>query len=167
MDVDGKFKTTPTRVRDCLINEGIKRISTPDDQILLIKDTNNVIDPFNYKTDLLVLLNDEINEVEGDSIKIENVIAFEYKNSIMKALPLIKPHKLIFYQDTQCTFGLPFKNGLFLLDKDGEITKEKYNPKKGFFRKHVVQSRDFNYTDEVGDFEQFIKNILGFFFDSL
>jgi hypothetical protein len=161
IDDDGKFKTTPVRVRDCLINEGIKRISTLDDQILLIKDTNNVIDPFNYKTDLLVLLKDEINELKGDSIKIENVIAYEYKNSIMKALPLIKPHKLIFYQDTQYTFGLPFKNGLFILDKNGKITNQNYNSQKGFFRKHVIQSREFNYTEEVGDFENFIKNVSG------
>lgn len=161
MDDDGNFKTTPVLVRDCLINEGIKRISTPDDQMLLILDNNNVMDPFNYKTDLLIKLKEEINELKEDCIKIENLIAFEYKNCIMKALPLIKPHKLIFYQDTEYTFGLPFKNGLFILDKDGTITNQKYNDQKGFFRKHIIQSKEFKYTEEAGDFEQFIKNVAG------
>lgn len=161
MDDDGKYKITPVRVRDCLIQEGIKRISTPDDQILLIKDNNNVIDPFNHKTDLLILLKNEINEIKSEVTKVENVIAYEYKNSITRALPLITPHELIFYRDSQYTFGLPFNNGFFIMKKNGDIQKQKYNPKNGFFRKHVIQTRDFTYTDEVGDFEKFIINVAG------
>ncbi|HEU4790072.1 MAG TPA: hypothetical protein VFS71_10325 [Flavobacterium sp.] len=157
----GKFQILPTCIHDCLINEGIKRISTPDDEILLIKDTNNVIDPFNYRTDLLVLLKDEINELKVDRIKIENVITYELTKTIMKSLFLIKPYKLTYYKDTEYTFGLPFKNGFMLMSKDGKIIKQKYNPKNGFFHKHIIQTREFKKTDEVGDFEILIKNVSG------
>lgn len=157
----GKYQILPTGIYDCLIREGIKRISTPDDQILLIKDSNNVIDPFNHKTDLLILLKEEINELKDDNKKIENIIAFELNNTIMKSLYLIEPHKLSYYKDTQDTFGLPFKNGFIFMDKNGEITNQKYNLKKGFFRKHVIQSREFNYTDQIGDFEILVKNVSG------
>lgn len=158
---DGKYKTDPSRIRDCLVIEGIKRISTPDDQILLIKCNNNIIDPFNHKTDLLILLKKEINEVNGDYKTVENVLAHEYKNTVMKSLPLIEPHELKFYRDTQYTFGLPFKNGLMIMSKDGKIVKHNYNPKNGFFLKHVIQSHEFSQTDKIGDFEQFIKNVSG------
>nr|WP_315198253.1 hypothetical protein [uncultured Flavobacterium sp.] len=165
-DDDGKYKIDPTRIRDCLVNEGIKRISTPDDQILLIKCNNNIIDPFNHKTDLLVSLKKEINEVNGDYKTVENVLAHEYKNTVMKALPLIDPHELKFYKDTQYTFGLSFKNGLMIMSKDGEIMEHKYDPKNGFFLKHVIQSRDFKQTDEVGDFEKLVKNVSGEHFEA-
>lgn len=158
---DGEFKITPTRIRDFFLNIGMKRIATADDQILLLKDTNNVIEYYNHKTDLLTLLKLGINEIKGEYAKVEDLLSHEYKNIIAKALPLIIPKKLIFYQDSQYTFGLPFKNGFMLMDKNGVIEKQDYNSVKGFFNKHIIQERVFTQTDEVGDYERLVKNVSG------
>lgn len=158
---DGKIKTSPPRIRDYLVNMGMKRITTPDDQIQLLMDTNNVVNLFNHKTDLLSILKLGINEIGGEYTKVEELISHEYKNIIAKALPLIESEKLIYYQDSRYTFGLPFKNGFMLMDKNGVIIKQEYNSVNGFFMKNVVQERDFTQTDEVGDYEQLIKNVSG------
>lgn len=49
----GDVETCPTLYADFLKQENFIRISTPDDKIQLLKNTNNVVDFFNHKTDLV------------------------------------------------------------------------------------------------------------------
>lgn len=161
IDDDGKFKTDAVRIRNFLVEAGIKRITTSEDKIHLILNNNNVVEFFNFKTNLLILLLSGIIENEDNFSEVENLISHEYKNNIMKALPLIKPEKLIFYRDTQFTFGLPFNNGFFLMDKQGDMKIQNYDSVKGFFYKHPIQQHTFTKTDEAGDYEKFVTNISG------
>jgi hypothetical protein len=158
IDDQGKVLTSRGMYADFLIQEKFKRISTPDDKILLLVNTNNVIDFFNHKTDTVSFLESNINEMHGYSEMVREIIAKESSNVILQSFPLIPFSELVYYTDTKTSFGLPFKNGFFSFDKTStfEITRSEYTDVKGFFPPHKIQSRDFEYTDEVGMFEQFL-----------
>ncbi|MEZ7500739.1 hypothetical protein QO200_18645 [Flavobacterium sp. Arc3] len=161
IDDDGKFKTNAVLIRNYLVASGIVRITTADDKIQLILKKNNIVEFFNYKTDLLILLLEGIIETDDNFSEVEILISREYKNDIFKALPLIKSEKLNFYRDNQNTFGLSFGNGFFLMDKDSKIEIHPYDSMKGFFYKHKIQNHVFTNTTEIGDYEKFVNNIGG------
>ena len=144
---------------DFLKQEKFKRISTPDDKVLLLLDTNNVIDFFNHKTNIVSFLESNINESLIYSNMIREVIARECTSVISNSFNLIPPSELVYYSDTKTSFGLPFKNGFFYFDtnsEEGAIKCKEYKDVRGFFSPHKIQTRDFEYTDEVGMFEQFL-----------
>jgi hypothetical protein len=159
---EGLIETSPSTYADFLIQEKFKRITTPDDKILLLKDSNNVIDYFNHKTNMVSFLVSESNEVNNNSLK--DTIAKDNFNVLNQSYTLIPPTELIYYKDTKTSFGLPFKNGFFFIDeftdiKDFKINHKEYTNVNGFFTPHNTQKRDFVYTDEVGDFEIFLQRI--------
>lgn len=156
---NGGIETSPTMYADFLIQENFKRISTPDDKILLLKNTNNVIDYFNHKTNLVSFLESESNESNNNSVR--NQIARDNNNVLSQSFTLIPPTELIYHKDTNNSFGLPFKNGFYFFDE-----LEKFNIKmieycnvKGFFAPHDTQKNEFCYTDEVGDYETFVQRV--------
>jgi hypothetical protein len=151
--------TSQSMYADFLIQENFKRISTPDDKILLLKNSNNVIDYFNHKTNMVSFLEDEANELNNDELR--NVIARDNFNVLSQSYALIPPTELIYYKDTKTSFGLPFKNGFFYFDDVDkfEIKIKEYSEVNGFFTPHQIQTRDFIYTDEIGDYEKFIQRI--------
>ena len=161
IDDQGKVLTSRGMYADFFIQEKIKRISTPEDKILLLLDTNNVIDFFNHKTNIVSFLESNINEMHGYSEMVREIIAKESSNIILQSFNLIHFSELVYYTDTKTSFGLPFKNGFFSFDKTStfEITRSEYTDVKGFFAPHKIQSRDFEYTDEVGMFEQFLTRV--------
>jgi hypothetical protein len=155
----GNIITNQSMYADFLIQENFKRISTPDDKILLLKNSNNVIDYFNHKTNMVSFLEDEANELNNDELR--NVIARDNFNVLSQSYALIPPTELIYYKDTKTSFGLPFKNGFFYFDDVDklEIKRKEYSEVNGFFAPHNTQKKDFNYTDEIGDYEKFIQRI--------
>ena len=152
-------ETSPSMYADFLEQEKFIRISTPDDKIQLLKNSNNVVDFFNHKTDMVSFLEQEINEVCNDDVR--DKLARDNNNVLMQSYTLLEPIPLIYYKDNKERFGLPFKNGFFYFDdkEKFEIKSKKYNEVKGFFTPHSIQKREFNYTDEIGNFELFIQRI--------
>lgn len=150
--------TSPTMYAEFFIQEKFLRISTPDDKIFLLKDTNNVVDFFNNNTDTVSFLKGNINEFEGSFDAVANTIAKENFSTVRQSFHLLPFIELKYYSDTKNTFGLPFKNGFYYFDMNdnGTLKRKEYTDVNGFFAPHEIQSREFQYTDEVGMFEQFL-----------
>ena len=143
-----------------LEQEKFIRIQTPhDDKIQLLKDTNNVVEFFNHKTDMVAFLDSQINDVNSSIIR--DTIARDNTNVLYQSYHLIKEVKLEYYRDSKHGFGLPFQNGFFFFNDIDElkIQKKDYSEVNGFFTPHGIQKREFNYTDEKGMFEFFIERI--------
>jgi hypothetical protein len=159
IDDFGNVQTSRTMYADFFKQERFKRISTADDKVQLLVDTNNVVDFFNHKTDIVSFLESNINEYGSNYEAVREVIAKECNSLIQQSFNLLPPSELVYYSDTKTSFGLPFKNGFFCFNSlvdDGEIKRKEYSDVSGFFSPHDIQSRDFKYTDEVGMFEEFI-----------
>lgn len=158
IDESDKVYTSPTMYADFFIQEKFLRISTPDDKIFLLRDTNNVVDFFNHNTDTVSFLKNNINEFAGSFDAVADTIARENFSTVKQGFLLIPSIELKYYSDTKNTFGLPFKNGFYYFDINdkGTLKRKEYTDVKGFFAPHEIQSREFKYTDEVGMFEQFI-----------
>lgn len=160
IDDIGAVTTSRTMYADFFIQENFKRITTPDDKILLLVDTNNVVEFFNYKTNIVSFLESNINELGTDINKVRETIARECNTVIYQSYYLIPPTELTYYSDTKNSFGLPFKNGFFYFNgDDGKIMSREYTDVQGFFSPHKIQSREFEYTEEIGMFEQFLTRV--------
>lgn len=159
VDADGKVITSQSMYADFLKQENIIRITTPDDKIQLLKDSNNVVDFFNHKTDMVSFLESEINEPICNGVR--NTIARDNTSILMQSYTLLNPIELKYYKDCKESFGLPFKSGFCYFNdlKKIEIKQKEYSEVKGFFTPHPVQKREFQYTDEVGNFELFIRRL--------
>lgn len=159
IDESDKVITTPSSYADFLIQENFIRISTPDDKIQLVKNNNNIVDYYNHKTDMVTFLESQINDEKTDSIR--NTIARDNLNVLNCSYTLIPSSELIYYKDNKTRFGLPFKNGFYYFDslEKLELKNKPYQEIKGFFAPHFVQTKTFNYTDEVGNFEIFMQRI--------
>jgi hypothetical protein len=162
IDDFGNVNTSRTLYADFFKQEKFKRISTLDDKVQLLLDTNNVVDLFNYKTNIVSFLESNINESLNYSDMIREQIARESSNVIYTSFNLIPPSELIYYLDSKTSFGLPFKNGFFYFDTntdDGAIKDKVYSDVKGYFSPHKIQTRNFKYTDEAGMFEKFLTRV--------
>ena len=158
IDQSNKVYTSPTMYSEFFIQEKFLRISTPDDKIFLLRDTNNVVAFFNHNTDIVAFLKENIVEFGGSFDAVADTIARENFSVVKQGFLLIPSVELEYYSDTKNTFGLPFKNGFYYFDlnDDGKIKSKDYTGVKGFFAPHEIQSREFKYTDEVGMFEKFL-----------
>jgi hypothetical protein len=158
IDQSDKVYTSPTMYAEFFIQEKFLRISTPDDKIFLLRDTNNAVDFFNHNTDIVAFLKENIIEFGNSFDAVADTIAKENFSVIKQGFLLIPSIELQYYSDTKNTFGLPFKNGFYYFDLDdtGTLKRKEYNDVKGFFAPHEIQNREFKYTDEVGMFEEFL-----------
>lgn len=158
IDQSDKVYTSPTMYADFFIQEKFLRISTPDDKIFLLRDTNNVVNFFNHNTDIVAFLKENIVEFGNSFDAVADTIARENFSVVKQGFLLIPSIELKYYSDTKNTFGLPFKNGFYYFDTNdkGTIKRKDYIDVKGFFAPHEIQNREFKYTDEVGMFEQFL-----------
>lgn len=161
IDQNNKVVTSPTMYADFFIQENFLRISTPDDKIFLLRDTNNVVDFFNHNTDTVMFLKSNIVEFGSSFDAVADIIAKENFTTIKQGFLLIPSNELKYYSDTKKTFGLPFKNGFYYFDieDNGALKNKKYTDVKGFFAPHEMQTREFKYTDEVGMFENFLMRV--------
>lgn len=155
------IKTSPKMYADFFKQENFIRISEAgNDTITIFKDSNNVINPFNHKTDVVPFLKSNINEFSTDAI--ENKIANDNFSDIQKSYLLIDPIPLTYHRDTKNTFGIAFKNGFVEFIKGAEEVKVmEYQKVKGFFAPHETQQREFSFTavPEVSEFELFLKMV--------
>ncbi len=159
IDENGKVITSRHKYADFFIQEKFKRISTSDDKLQLLYDSNNVVDLFNLRTDTVSFLQRNINEVKHYRNIIRELIAKEFNTVILSSFNLIESTKLVYYSDCIRTFGLPFKNGFYYFNEKfelGKIDSKCYSEVDGFFASHKIQTRQFTYTDEIGMFEKFM-----------
>lgn len=150
--------SSPKMYADFFKQEKFIRISEAgNDTITIFKDSNNVINPFNHKTDTAPYLKLNINDFYTDAI--ENKIANDNFNDVQKSFLLLDPIPLTYHRDTKNTFGIAFKNGFAEYDKEkADVSICEYKDVKGFFAPHVTQQREFNYKPDaaVSVFELFL-----------
>ena len=153
--------TTPKQYADFFTQEKFIRGREENiDKLIIFQDTNNVVRPFNHKTETVVYLRSEINEL--NTIELENRIAKESSSAIQQAYLLLPSKPIDYYTDTDTTFGLSFKNGFIKYDITNKISSYKtlnYSDVEGFFAPHRTQSHTFNSTEEESEFEIFLKMV--------
>ena len=139
--------TSPKQYVEFLKQEKFIRVTEQgNDTITIFKDSNNVINPFNHKTDIVPFLKDNINDFVTDVI--ENTLAKDCLNTIQQSYLLLDPIPLIYNRDTKTTFGIPFKNGFAEYDNNTITTKSKeYSEVNGFFAPHPAQQRKYTQND--------------------
>jgi hypothetical protein len=127
-----------------------------NDQIIVFKDTNNVVSPFNFKTESVEFLKKEINEIYPS--EIENRIARENNTAVVQGFLLLNSKLIEYYTDKANTFGLPFKNGFFKLTIEDtiELNRFEYSDVNGFFAPHNIQKHTFSENDDISEFEIFL-----------
>jgi hypothetical protein len=144
---DGEnVSTSPKQYADFYKQEKFIRISEAgNDTITIFKDSNNVINPFNHKTDVVPFLKENINDFHTD--EIENKIAYDNFGNIQKGYLLLDPIPLKYHRDKRDTFGIAFKNGFMEYDKKlDEVNRFSYTDVDGFFAPHETQEREFEYN---------------------
>jgi hypothetical protein len=110
---------------------------------------------------MVSILESEINETGANKNMIRDAIARDNLNVLAQSYGLVTEVELKYYKDSKTSFGLPFKNGFYYFDKVGkmEIKRKEYSDVLIFYTPQI-QSREFEYTDEVGDYETFIQRIV-------
>ena len=150
--------TTPKLYSEFFEQENFVRITEKNqDRITIFKDTNNVIEPYNHKSDILSFLKENINENKTD--EIENRLVKDIFKVIPGSYLLLTPKPLIYYTDDKKSFGLSFNNGFAKYsNKKNEVVMILYSDVNGFFAPHFTQNHKFIFEDthEVSVFEQFL-----------
>ena len=157
---NNKLVTTPKQYADFFQQENfIRGCEDGNDKLIIFQDTNNVVKPFNHKTETVKYLKSEINEIYTD--EIENRIARESTSAINQGYLLLPSKKIEYYTDSKNEFGLPFKNGFFKYDANGkaELLNLQYKDVEGFFAPHKTQKHEFLQTGEQSEFEVFLKMV--------
>lgn len=157
IDADNKVITEPVYYKEFFEQENFVRVSEQDnDKVTIFRDSNNVVIPFNYKTDTVSFLSKNINEY--DTREVENKISKDH-NGIYSGFILIPPKELMYYSDSKNEFGIPFKNGFCKYTKGDEETQTlKYKEVNGFFAQHPTQEKNFEFKEytEPCEFERFL-----------
>jgi hypothetical protein len=153
---ENKLITTPKQYADFFEQENfIRGCEDGNDKLIIFQDTNNVVSPFNHKTETVKYLKTEINELHTD--EIENRIARESATGITQGYLLLPSKPIEYYTDRAKVFGLPFKNGFFKYDaKDQGFEQMEYSKVNGFFAPHRTQKHQFTECDNLSEFQLFL-----------
>jgi hypothetical protein len=151
---NGSIVTSASRYKDFFNQEKFIRGSEKgNDQLILFKDTNNVVDTFNHKTETVSFLASHINEL--DTKALEDKIASDNVRLIPQGFQLIIPKTIIYKTDSKGEFGLAFKNGYIKINGDG-YENLSYGDVDGFFPPHRTQEHEFTEDSATGEFELFL-----------
>jgi hypothetical protein len=154
----GKVITSPVVYKDFFEQENFIRVSIKDDDnITIFKDTNNVVNPFNHRTNTVSFLKSKINEL--DTCEVENKIAKDNNKDIRESFCLLDAVPLLYYRDEINSFGIPFKNGFVNYTKGKEqIEVKSYTEVNGFFPEHKTQQREVDFIEDpkLSEFERFL-----------
>lgn len=156
-DDENKLKTSPKQYADFFEQENfIRGREDGNDKLIILKDTNNVVSPFNHKTETVKYLKSQINEFHTD--EIENRIARESTTGISQGYLLLPSKSIDYYTDKPKEFGLPFKNGFIKYDatKDQGFGEMKYRDVDGFFPPHRTQEHVFSEDGDLSEFQLFL-----------
>lgn len=153
---EGKVITTPKLYKDFFEQENfIRGHEKGNDTLIIFKDTNNVLAPFNYKTETVKFLKKHINEICTD--EVENRIARDNQNTIQGGYLLLNSIPIRYYLDSKNSFGISFKNGFKKYDpKKMKVDDLNYSEVNGFFPPHRTQQHEFTQANEVSEFQVFL-----------
>lgn len=158
VDEKNKIITSPVSYKDFFEQENFIRVTVKgEDTITILKDTNNVVKPFNHKTDTVSFLKNKINEY--DHKPVENKIAKDNNRDIKESFCLLDAIPLVYYRDSSDVFGVPFKNGFVYYKKGSKAFNVKpYKEVNGFFPEHPTQQKEFEFIEspEPSIFERFL-----------
>lgn len=153
-----EVETSPVSYKDFFEQEKFIRVTIKgEDTITLFKDSNNVVKPFNHKTDTVSFLKNKINEQSHEPV--ENKIAKDNNRDIKESFCLLDAVPLNYYRDSSDVFGVPFKSGFVYYQKGSEAHEVKpYREVKGFFPEHITQQKEFEFikVPETSVFERFL-----------
>ncbi|MDA9835762.1 hypothetical protein N9C00_02280 [Flavobacteriales bacterium] len=150
----GKIVTSASSYKDFFNQEKFVRgIEKGNDQLILFKDTNNVVDAFNHKTETVSFLASHINEL--DTKALEDKIASDNMRLIQQGFQLIKSKPIVYKTDSEGEFGLAFRNGYIKINGDG-YEYVNYTDVEGFFPPHRTQEHIFKEDSTKSEFELFL-----------
>jgi hypothetical protein len=158
--VNGKVHTDAVSYKKFFLQEKFIRITEEgNDKIIVFKNTNKVVKPFNFLTNTASYLASEINEY--DTSLVERKLAKDLSKTIKDGFYLIPPKTFKYYRDAKLNFGLPFSNGFCQLDVKLEgIEIMSYVDVQGFFPEHSIQKIKFTPQLQkhvvMSEFERFI-----------
>ena len=158
---NGKIEADAYSYLRFLENENIAKLESNDekDKVRYFKNDNRIIKILNEDIFGSILRNNIIHYKNKDVI---NKIAKDIGSSTFTgALKQLKSVEDKYYKDTKDTSCIMFKNGLFQqsFDEDGKIKVEKIsvdNVKGNWFEHIDLNKVDFEYTEELSDFEVFL-----------
>lgn len=154
------YKITASHLAQYFNHDGFIRISEPgNDAITIIKNNNKILKPFNYKTDTISYLTEQIAHPEKKA-DLENLLVSK-RNTIQNSWELLQGEPYNLHRDTKDAIYLPFKNGVCKITKKG-IEMVDYKSKEiAFFIDNLAsQKHNFETVDiskrGIGDFEKFL-----------
>ncbi len=155
-DEEGKLTTSATEYAKFFKQENHIRVTEEgNDKVIIFQDTNNVVKPFNHRTETVGFLKANINELLGD--EIENRIARDIKSTIEGGYLLLDSKPLKYYTDPKDSFGLSFKNGFHKYSAStNDIEVSHYSEVDGFFPPHQTQAHEFKLNEEPSEFAAFL-----------
>lgn len=159
IDDKGKIQTDAYGYKDFFIQQKFKRVSIEgNDELMVFKDTNNVVMPYNVQNDTSSFLMRFVpNHLQR---QVANKVATDSHSIIKSGYRLIPAKPLEYYVDSFNTFGLGFKNGFFEYNYEADkIVKKDFNDVDGFFAPNQTQKVSFEYTEEEGYLENFVYKI--------
>lgn len=150
----------PSRLAQFYKHHNFMRITEEgNDNIIIIKNSNKILKPFNYKTETIAYLKEHINDREKRD-KIENNLVSK-RILVENSWKLLEgqPYKL--HKDTKDAVFLPFKNGVCKVTKAGIEMIDYKSEEIAFFIDHIEsQKHNFEIGDiskrGIGDFEKFL-----------
>ena len=132
----------------------VRGIEKRNDQLILFKDTNNVVDAFNHKTETGSFLASHINELDTKALE-DKIASDNVRGLLVQGFQLIKSRPIVYKTDAEGEFGLAFKNGYIKINGDGYETLS-YADVDGFFPPHRTQQHNFTEDSTIGEFELFL-----------
>lgn len=157
------IETSAKQYADFFTQEGYLRITTPEqDEVTIIKNENKVLKRFNFETDTLSFLKNNINEL--DTAGLENSLVADLP-IIKRAFLLLQPHPYTLHRDTRDASFIPFKNGVLKVTATA-LELLPYDHKSiGFFADCESLNHNFTAIDDdrdLGEFEKlFINAFIG------
>lgn len=153
------FTIKPSRLAEYFTHNGFIRISEEgNDNILIIKNENKILKPFNYRTDTTAYLRSQIKH-DAQKREIENQLVAK-ENDILKSWKLLKGEPYNLNKDTKEAVFIPFKNGVAKITKNDIQIIDYKNSDIGFFIGTKSQEHTFKEFDpnerKAGQFEYFL-----------
>ncbi len=157
-DSSNNLITSPKLYADFFKQEKfIRGCEDGNDKLIVFKDTNNVVSPFNYKTETVKYLKSQINETDFSIEEIENRIAKENNTHINQGYLLLDSKNIEYHTDNNNQFGLSFKNGFFQYNATkNELEQLKYDSVNAFFTPHRTQKHTFSISEDLSEFQRYL-----------
>lgn len=154
------FKISASRLAEFYKRRGFMRLSEEGiDSISIIKNSNKILKPFNYKTDTIAFLKKHINHPEKKA-EIENELVNK-RVIVENSWKLMDGQPYNLHKDTKNAIYIPFKNGVCKVTKEGTEMVDYKSKEIAFFIDNIEsQKHYFEMTNMakrgIGDFERFL-----------